>query len=130
MEVQAKLVANHMRIAYSFPAHRRYFVTGYPSEPLLAEVRPSFYLLPIHLVIYFHEGFVLNDMQAAAQQLHHWREAQPSFLLDTVHHHMKTGLLDRTDRGEVVARMLIIEAYDRAVTEAFTFTMSGSDVAS
>lgn len=33
---------------------------------------------------------------------------------------MKTGLLDRADRGEVVARILILEAYDRAVTETFT----------
>lgn len=41
VEVQARLVASHMRIAYSFPAHRRYLVSGYPSEPLLAEVRPS-----------------------------------------------------------------------------------------
>lgn len=32
---------------------------------------------------------------------------------------MKNGLLDRGERGEVVARMLILEAYDRAVAKAF-----------
>lgn len=37
---------------------------------------------------------------------------------------MKTGLLDRADRGEVLARILIIEAYDRAVTEAFAASQS------
>lgn len=39
LDVQEKLVASHMRIVYSFPAHRMYFDSGYPSEPVLAEVR-------------------------------------------------------------------------------------------
>lgn len=34
----AKLVASHMRLAYSVPRHREYFHSGYSSEPLLAEV--------------------------------------------------------------------------------------------
>lgn len=57
VELQTKLVANHMKIAYSFPAHRRYFVSGYPSEPMLsmAEVRRSIYSLSISPSTHFEE---------------------------------------------------------------------------
>lgn len=48
LDTQAKLVASHMRIAYSVPAHREYIRSGYPSEPILAEVRPSIYILSYH----------------------------------------------------------------------------------
>jgi len=32
------MVSSHMRYVYSVPVHRNYVRTGYPSEPLLAEV--------------------------------------------------------------------------------------------
>ena len=38
MQQQAELVASHMRVAYSVPVHREHFRSGYPSEPMLAEV--------------------------------------------------------------------------------------------
>lgn len=57
-------------------------------------------------------------IQAAAQQLQHWREKDPSILLNTVKKFMENGLLDRGERGEVVARMLILEAFDHAVLSA------------
>lgn len=41
MTKQADMVASHFRIAYSVPVHREYLRSGYSSEPLLAEVRPS-----------------------------------------------------------------------------------------
>lgn len=43
MDTQARLIASHMRFAYSVPIHRQYFRSGYPSEPMLAEVRPFYY---------------------------------------------------------------------------------------
>ena len=36
--VPAELIASHMRVAYSVPKHREYVRSGYPSEPVLAEV--------------------------------------------------------------------------------------------
>lgn len=36
-DIQANMVASHMRIVYSVPASREYLRSGYPSEPILAE---------------------------------------------------------------------------------------------
>lgn len=56
-------------------------------------------------------------LQAAACQLNAWRVNNPSALLEILDEHMTSGLLDRGELGEVVARLLITEAYDRAITE-------------
>ncbi|THH12410.1 hypothetical protein EW146_g7725 [Bondarzewia mesenterica] len=87
--VVAELVASHMRVAYSVPKHREYLRSGYSSEPLLAE--------------------------AAAMQLKHWRKKRRTTLIDTLQQYMENGLLNLGERGEVVARLLVMEAYDRAV---------------
>ena len=34
---EVELIADHMRIVFSVPEHREYLLSGYPSEPLLAE---------------------------------------------------------------------------------------------
>lgn len=36
-DLEAALVAGHMRVVYSIPAHREFTKSGYPSEPPLAE---------------------------------------------------------------------------------------------
>ncbi|KAL4246568.1 hypothetical protein ABKN59_008457 [Abortiporus biennis] len=85
-----ELVASHMRTAFSVPFHREYLRSGYPSEPMLAE--------------------------AAAQQTDVWRGNDNPFpLIDVLQYHLNDGLLDRGERGEVISRALITEAYDRAV---------------
>lgn len=84
---ESELVASHMRIAYSVPQSREYMRSGYPSEPILAE--------------------------AAAQQM----RAKPEEFsaLRIVEENITGGLIDRGERGELVARLLVTLALDRAV---------------
>ncbi|THH04277.1 hypothetical protein EW146_g10218 [Bondarzewia mesenterica] len=87
--IVAELVTSHMRMVYSVPKHGQYMHSGYSSEPLLAE--------------------------AAAMQLQQWRTTRRTALIDTLQRYMGNGVLDLGERGEVVARVLVTEAYDRAV---------------
>lgn len=84
---ESELVASHMRIAYSVPQSREYMRSGYPSEPILAE--------------------------AAAQEM----RANPEEFsaLRIVEENITGGLIDRGERGELVARLLVTLALDRAV---------------
>jgi hypothetical protein len=80
-----------MRTAFSVPADRAYFRSGYPSEPLLAE--------------------------AAARQMHQFQTRQPgvNVMAQILRSNLDSGLLDQGQRGEVVWRLLIMTAYMRAV---------------
>ena len=88
-QLQADLVASHMRICYSVPQNREYMRSGYPSEPILAE--------------------------AAAQQMCTFRKHDRSAILHILRDNMDSGLLDRGERGELVGRELLMSAYDRAI---------------
>lgn len=86
---EAALVASHMRIAYSAPHPREYIRSGYPSEPVLAE--------------------------AAAQHMH----AHPDDFsaLRILEDNIQGGLIDKGERGELVARLLVTLALDRAINK-------------
>ncbi|EJD42549.1 hypothetical protein AURDEDRAFT_185965 [Auricularia subglabra TFB-10046 SS5] len=90
--IEAQLVAGNLRLAYTVPLNREYFYSGYSSEPLLAE--------------------------AAARQMRSWMQgggASPAWNpLETLMRLMDGGLLDRGERGELVARYLMMRAYDEA----------------
>ncbi|KAF8575276.1 hypothetical protein K439DRAFT_1665120 [Ramaria rubella] len=87
---EARLVASHMRLVYSIPKDRVYLQSGYSSEPILGE--------------------------AAAQQCYVFRKNHStSVILDILAENLGGGLLDLGERGEVVARVIITSAYDRAV---------------
>lgn len=104
---EVELVASHMRTAFSVPQTREYIRSGYPSEPLLAE--------------------------AAAQQMHVFRSYDPDFTLDVLMDNLTSGLLDKGERGELVARELLTSAYDRAIEREFqnpSLTTSHSSVTS
>lgn len=90
---EADLVACHLRMAYSVPQSREYVRSGYPSEPLLAE--------------------------AAAQQMHVFRSFDPDATLKILKDNVESGLLDKGERGELVARELLTSAYDRAIEREF-----------
>lgn len=47
-ETERALIASHMRIAYSAPAHRNHICSGYPSEPVLASVRTEVLLWQVY----------------------------------------------------------------------------------
>ena len=93
--LELELVSGHMRHTFSVPEHRQYLYTGYPSEPILAE--------------------------AAAVCLYQMNFS-PVACLEYL---MKEGLISKGDRGEMVARLLWLLAFDRAVHETFkTRTLS------
>lgn len=68
----AELVASHMRVAYSVPKHRRYMRSGYPSEPLLAEVCTEVPLQMSSLLTPFrrqHSSFILGGTHGRSSKL-------------------------------------------------------------
>ncbi|KAJ6611189.1 hypothetical protein B0H10DRAFT_2193056 [Mycena sp. CBHHK59/15] len=87
--IVADMVASHMRIAFSVPRHREIIRYGYPSEPMLAE--------------------------AAAQALRTQRQHSDTVVIDVLNERFSSGLLNLGELGEVTARALVTEAYDRAV---------------
>ena len=97
---QFDLVSSHMRTVFSVPQDREYLRSGYPSEPILAE--------------------------AAARQMHTWRRsteqesADPALLI--LMENMQNDILDRGEIGEVVGRMLLTLARDRASVRCHTST--------
>ena len=95
---QLELVRSHMRLLHCAPQHREFAYSGYPSEPVLAE--------------------------AAAQRLAKWmdkpssEESPPISLARILLANINAGtpgILDPGQRGEVVARILIMTAYIKAV---------------
>ncbi|KZT03296.1 uncharacterized protein LAESUDRAFT_684107 [Laetiporus sulphureus 93-53] len=88
-QFEAQLVEGHMRIAYSIPKHREYFRSGYPSEPVLAE--------------------------AAARIVHEHRLPMAVVL----EHYIRQGLMSKGERGELVMRLLLIEAFDKATRKRY-----------
>jgi len=94
---EAKLVAGHMRIAFSVPKDHEYLRSGYPSEPLMAE--------------------------AAAQQMDEFQmlDGNPdtSVMAHILKSEFSSGLLDQGQRGEIVFRQLVSEAYRRAVRKDY-----------
>ncbi|KIP08518.1 hypothetical protein PHLGIDRAFT_69178 [Phlebiopsis gigantea 11061_1 CR5-6] len=74
-----------MRIAFSVPHHQEYIRSGTPSEPILAEVAAM--------------GMHRFDVDA----------------VDVVGKELASGLIDGNTRTGLVARLLLIMAYDRAL---------------
>ncbi|KAJ7226128.1 hypothetical protein GGX14DRAFT_423974, partial [Mycena pura] len=79
------LVCNHLRTVFLAPAHREYMMTGTPSEPILAE--------------------------AAAVIMHESQVSIVKFLQAV----LASNLISKRERGELVARALLIMAIDRAI---------------
>jgi len=88
---EEELVESGMRIAYSVPQHRRYMYSGYPSEPILAEAAAS----------------VWADIQ---------REG--GYIPAILERYINAGLIRKDERGELVARLLLLLAFDAAVQRA------------
>jgi hypothetical protein len=93
-EREAEMVASHMRFAFSIPKSREYVRSGYPSEPFLAE--------------------------AASRQMDEFQRARghdSSAMAKILRDEFSSGLLEQGQRGEVVFRQLLSEAYRRAVRQ-------------
>ena len=89
---EADLVAGHMRVAFSVPKGE-YLHSGYPSEPLLAEAAVR----------------QMDEFQTLANA------PDTSVMARILRSVFTNGLLDQRQRGEVVFRQLVSEAYRRAV---------------
>ncbi|KAH8113007.1 hypothetical protein DFH11DRAFT_356438 [Phellopilus nigrolimitatus] len=84
-----RLVQNHMAIAFSIPKHREALSVGYPSEPILAE--------------------------AAARQMNVMRNSCNAMSIALLlQEFVERGLVDKGERGELVARLIFTLAYDEA----------------
>src|SRR5258707_10080834 len=81
-----------MRTAFSLPRHRKYMRSGYPSEAWLADW--------------------------AAQEIEYLLERRPTIVFDTLDELIQSGIIEIGERGEVIARVIIMHAYDRAVQRA------------
>ncbi|GJE94101.1 hypothetical protein PsYK624_102690 [Phanerochaete sordida] len=80
-----EMVYKHMRIAFIFPAHGDYIITGTPSEPLLAEAAAEFMCLCTDVSW-------LRELANAASR----------------------ALIKITWRGDLLARLLLTLSFDRA----------------
>ncbi|KAJ7211194.1 hypothetical protein GGX14DRAFT_565068 [Mycena pura] len=83
----ATLVRNHLRTVFFFPENRDYMMTGVPSEPILAE--------------------------AAAVIMH--RNSKPIRMMEFLKILFQSNLIGNGERGELVARALLIMAIDEAI---------------
>ncbi|KAI0324133.1 hypothetical protein GY45DRAFT_1209408, partial [Cubamyces sp. BRFM 1775] len=83
-DVMHNLLSNHTLIAFSIPQHREYMRAGTPSEPILA-----------HAAAKVMNEFGLDMVRSLTEGFKH-------------------GLLDKGQRGELVARLLLIFAHDKA----------------
>ncbi|GJE94111.1 hypothetical protein PsYK624_102790 [Phanerochaete sordida] len=84
-ELTEKMVERHMRIAYAFPGHNEYVKTAAPSEPLLAEAA----------AVFMNQCKRINWVQVLVA-------------------HTNSGLVKKSARGDVAARLLLTLAFDRA----------------
>jgi hypothetical protein len=90
-DTQMNLVKSYMRVVFMIPESREFMWSGFSSEPMLAEVAARF----------------LNDHNQNETIVEH----APRILGRT----LSTGLLAKGDRGELVARTLLVVAHDCAI---------------
>ncbi|KAK0209353.1 hypothetical protein IW262DRAFT_1417798 [Armillaria fumosa] len=83
--LQEEMVTGHMRIAFSIPSHREYMNSGHPSEPILAE--------------------------AAAISIYEENVKMIRVISDL----LQNDLINKGERGELVARLLLTLAWDKAI---------------
>ncbi|KAI6041207.1 hypothetical protein EDC04DRAFT_1332225 [Pisolithus marmoratus] len=88
---ELEMVESHMRIIFSVPWHRFYIRSGYPSEPFLAE--------------------------AASRQMYHYlKSPYRSAMSGILQENFDSGLIDVSQKVELVMRLLLRMAYMNAIT--------------
>lgn len=90
LDTQMDLVSSHIRIVWFVPSHREYLISAYPCEPILANA--AFY----HL-----------------QELHQARKWPET--LSILRDALAERIIDKGDKGETVARLILILAYRKAI---------------
>ena len=82
-------ISKHLRLVYVAPQHGEYVYSGYPSEPFLAE--------------------------ASAHALSVWRRNYGRVAVETLAYRIEAVLSAQCDAGELVGKLILMSAYDRAV---------------
>ncbi|CCM02478.1 uncharacterized protein FIBRA_04578 [Fibroporia radiculosa] len=95
--LETEMVDGHMRIAFSVPKHRQYMYSGYPSEPTFAEAAAQ-----------EKEG----EVEGKEKRKESWRVS------DILSQHVRDGLISKGERGELVARLILIQTFDAAFKKA------------
>lgn len=93
--MENELVAGNMRIVYSIPNHQEYIRSGYPSEPILAEAAAQIME-------------ALEKMDAGRSR---------STPLKELKKFVDRNLISIGERGELVARLLLTLAHDKAINK-------------
>jgi len=86
-----RLVEGHMRVVFSIPQHRKYLHAGTPSEPVLAEAAARIMNEPIN------------------------GRSSRSLPLAMIRKYLDNGFVQRGERGELAARLLLTLAHDTCV---------------
>jgi hypothetical protein len=86
---QATLVESYMRVVFYIPPSREYVWSGYPSEPILSQAA----------------GQLLNSQKKK------FIELAPEIVFEAFRNH----LLDRGERGELIAQVLLTIAHDQVI---------------
>lgn len=84
---EVHMVERSMRVVFSIPAHREYMRSGTPSEPILAAAAAHIWQNP--------ERFKFDSGEVVQELIRH-------------------GLVEKGARAELIARYLLLLAYDRA----------------
>ncbi|KZV92390.1 hypothetical protein EXIGLDRAFT_836493 [Exidia glandulosa HHB12029] len=103
--LQAKLISHHMRLVYTVPRHREFFISGYSSEPILANAA----------------GEVMRAWMSDPEP----KRWKPEEALSS---QWQNGWIDLGTRGEVVGRLLLTLAYDRATSSSKSHFRNGCTV--
>ncbi|GJE94119.1 hypothetical protein PsYK624_102870 [Phanerochaete sordida] len=85
-ETEEEMVTSHLRVVFSIPSHRLFMRSGYPSEPLVAKAA----------------AIAMNII------------APHSHPIEIVAKELESGLINKGSRGELLARLLLTLAHDRA----------------
>ncbi|KAG6882573.1 hypothetical protein C0992_011304, partial [Termitomyces sp. T32_za158] len=109
--LEGLLVASSMRTVYSVPQHRQYLHGGYPSEPFLGEAAAR----AIYKICRTEALGGADPTEWTEEKINKiiafYKEKIPS----AVSHWFVQGLIDKGNRGELVARMLCTLAHDISI---------------
>ncbi|KAG5335767.1 hypothetical protein C0989_000427 [Termitomyces sp. Mn162] len=114
--LEGLLVASSMRTEFSAPEHRQYLRGGYPSEPFLAEAASR--VLYNYFATRIDKKFKGRTV-SAEERLSAFESLYKEELPRTINFWLSAGLVNKGERGELVAKVLLTVAHDIAVLRRF-----------
>ncbi|KAG6893382.1 hypothetical protein C0992_010224, partial [Termitomyces sp. T32_za158] len=115
--LEGLLVASSMRTVYSVPQHRQYLRGGYPSEPFLGEAAARAIYRNCRIEALGGADRTQWTEEAIDKIIAIYKDRIPS----AVSGWSKQGLIDKGNRGELVARILCTLAHDISILKNCSF---------